>query len=497
MSAKIVLGLLLLKFYNTIMNIFFMHKNNYCIGDIKLDKYQSKAVYCNRNSYLVVAGAGSGKTLTIVGKVKYLIDNGVPPSKILCISFTNESVNSLKSSLMKRNLFVDCKTFHKLSLDILKDKNYYICSSDYLEYVCEEYFNSYIFFDDTYKIVPYEIDKYYKNVKDIIISFIHKVKCNQIDIEIVLKLLRKKIPKDHKVLLIIILKIYTLYEEELNSQKKIDFDDIINASISELDELMYFKYSYLIVDEYQDISYSKYLLIKKIINKFNVKFMAVGDDYQSIYSFSGSDLSYFVNFKRMFNSSVIKLRNTYRCPKDVVEIAKRFVMCNKNQINKRLISRNYINNSINVVYSENEINDLIKIFDSDDNFLVLGRNNKDFLLLKESDLISTDNGKIIYKDKSIRYMTVHSSKGLEEKNVIVLNVVDNYLGFPNKIYDNEIFDYIDKKNEFYPYAEERRLFYVAFTRCKNKVYFFTRKNKESIFLKELIKKYKYKINIFK
>ena len=76
-------------------------KKNYTFENIVLDKYQTKAVYCNNNRYLVIAGAGSGKTLTIVGKVNYLINNkNVNPKEILCISFTNESVNSLKEALI-------------------------------------------------------------------------------------------------------------------------------------------------------------------------------------------------------------------------------------------------------------------------------------------------------------------------------------------------------------------------------------------------------------
>ena len=95
----------------------------------------------------------------------------------------------------------------------------------------------------------------------------------------------------------------------------------------------------------------------------------------------------------------------------------------------------------------------------------------------------------------MRYLTVHKSKGLEEENVIVLNMNNSYLGFPNKIVNNKILDYVLTIKDFYLYEEERRLFYVALTRTKNNVYLFCNKNNPSIFIKELIKEHSNNIQI--
>jgi len=132
----------------------FFNRKKYNLNGIILDKYQSQAVYCNKKAYLVIAGAGSGKTLTIVAKVAYLLKNNVNKDKILCLSFTNETVSSLKNSLEKNNISVDVKTFHRLSLDILKNK-YNIASSNLLEYITEEFFESIIYYDNTYKLLEY------------------------------------------------------------------------------------------------------------------------------------------------------------------------------------------------------------------------------------------------------------------------------------------------------------------------------------------------------
>lgn len=445
-----------------------------------LDKYQTKAVLCNKKAYLVVAGAGSGKTLTIMAKIDYLLKNNVKCNKILCLSFTNETVNSLKESLKKININVKVQTFHKLALDIIGNK-YSIISNNLLDYIIDEYFIVFIYFDNTYLLLKYVDNLEY--VKEVIKSFINQLKALKLDEKYILSLLfNKLIDTDEKIVLVFILKIFLLYEEELNSENKIDFNDMINLAIDKIDKIKRFKYSYIIVDEYQDTSLSKYTLLKKIIDKYNVNLMAVGDDYQSIYSFTGTKMNLFTKFKKTFsNSKIIKMNYTYRNSYDIVEISKRFVLKNKNQITKRLKSNKYVKESITIVYIDNQINALNYIIKDLDNILVLGRNNKDLLDLKDKEY-----------DINIRFLTVHSSKGLEDDYVIILNVIDDILGFPNKIESSNILKYLNDYNQL---EEERRLFYVALTRARKKVFIFTIKGKESLFIKELLKEFRYKIKI--
>lgn len=486
-------------------NIF--KKDKYTFGKYTLDKEQTKAVKCINRALLIVAGAGSGKTLTIVARVNYLIENGIKPDKILCISFTNESVNSLKESLNKNNIAdVDVKTFHKLSLDILNQKKE-IANDNLLKYITEEYFYSFINYDKTKDLLDFyikdeELNKktFLTNFESVIVSFINLFKSYNYDKQYFLNIIKKEKDKDKKILLIVIFKIYALYEEELFCNNKIDFNDIINLAIKKIDKLKYFKYKYVIIDEYQDTSFSKYLLIKKLYDKFNLYLTAVGDDFQSIYSFTGCDLNIFFNFKKNFlNSKIIKLKNTYRCPSDVVNVSSRFVMKNKRQMRKSLHSFKRLKNSIIVVFSKNIISDFIHILEKHNDILVLGRNNKDVLLLIDNDNFTLDNNKIIYtkdESKNITFLTVHSSKGLEGENVVILNVVDDYLGFPNKIEENDLLNYLcTKKKENVLYGEERRLFFVALTRTRNYVYIFTNRFNKSIFVNELLTSYRWKIKI--
>ncbi len=185
------------------------------------------------------------------------------------------------------------------------------------------------------------------------------------------------------------------------------------------------------------------------------------------------------NFKRYFPfSKIIKLKNTYRNSSELIKIAGRFIMKNPFQIKKKLKSSISVKNPVQIVYYDN-LNDVLEkivMEDKIDDLYILSRNNKDL------DNIKLDN--VSYKKYS-----VHKSKGLEAKNVFLINVSSSNNGFPNKYTDHNILKYVNNYREYYPYEEERRLFYVALTRCKNKVYLFVPIHKESIFIKE-IKRYK-------
>ena len=236
------------------------------------------------------------------------------------------------------------------------------------------------------------------------------------------------------------------------------------------------KYKYIIVDEFQDTSYIRYKLLKSIITETRAKLICVGDDYQSIYRFNGCDIDMFINFKKYFGyTKILKINNTYRNSQELINVAGTFIMKNKNQIYKKLRSNKHTNKPIIISYkSVYEILDILVL--KYKSILILGRNNLDINMFKEK--------KFVYKDCHIKCMTIHSSKGLEDECVVLLNVVDDPLGLPSKIKNFEILNYVSI-NGTYPYDEERRLFYVALTRTKNEIYILTQKNNESIFIKEL------------
>lgn len=478
-----------------------------------LDTKQREIVVKNDKNTLVIAGAGSGKSLTIIGKIRYLIERKkVDEHRILCISFTNEATISLKNKLKKYYGYdIKVTTFHKLALDIIrKYQDVKITETDTLEYIIEEYFSkkeliSFICF--YFEIDEKNYEKYIlnhpyslKSLKQLIATFIHLYKANYPNFEYYKKIFKKvKFLKKDYMLLKIIYSIHKLYEDELCSSLEVDFDDMLHLATNYVNNNG-FPYScdYVIIDEYQDTSYSRFLLINAILEKTKAHILAVGDDFQSIYRFTGCNLNIFLNFKKYFKDSVIlKIENTYRNPIELIKIAGNFVMKNKKQLKKKLKSNIHLINPIQIAYYNNKKEIfkklILKIYNEyKSEIMILGRNNKDINSVIDEDFY-LDKDKLVYiKNKNInmKYYTVHKSKGLESDNVIIINMEDKILGFPSQLEENKILKYVLNQKEYYPFEEERRLFYVALTRTKNRVYLLVPNIKQSIFFKELIKNYK-------
>ena len=469
------------------------HKDDSFFNDVygkKLDKYQKKAVLNNSDRLLVVAGAGSGKTLTIIAKVKYLIERlDIKENEILCLSFTNETVNNLKEKVYYN---VDVLTFHKLALRVLQENkfNYKISRDTLINYVIDEYFL--IDHDETKKmLLEYFDNREYNEVinskeliilKNNLISFIKMIKCNQVSLSKIRRIKNRCTNNKDKIFLYFALSIFSIYENELMSEYNIGFDDMIIYAI-EFVKKNGFKnnYKYIIIDEYQDISGIRFNLINEILKRINSKLMCVGDDYQSIYGFSGSNVSLFFNFFNIFpNAERIDIKKTYRNSYELIKTSVKFIKKNPYQLRKNIEATFFYKNPIVLVYYDDFIKSYNSLFnylylEDEKNILVLARYNKDLDEVK----------KIEHKGINTRYLTVHMAKGLEEESVVLIKFSNDYLGFPSKIEDNHLLEVIKDNKEDILYAEERRLFYVALTRCKKRIYILVPRNNPSIFLKEI------------
>ena len=464
--------------------------NDKCNNDIKinnysLDKEQLKAIYTDELITLVIAGAGSGKTSLIVGKINYLIDEcRIKENEILCLSFTNEAVINLKSRV---KYCVDIMTFHRLALKIVKDK--YKINNNYLSYVIDEYFSGIAIHDkktkkklvnliDRVNVNKYEYylnNGYFDYLKYTIKKFIELFIVSGKEFKDFIKI------KKYKKLVSIIIDVYYLYITELKSKCEIDLNLLINKAVYYVDKCL-LNYKYIIVDEFQDISKVRMSLLHRLIYNNSAKLLVVGDDYQSIYGFSGSDLTSFLKLSKNKCSKVICLKNNYRCCKEIVDISCKFIMKNKSQIKKDIVSHKSISRPIVIVNDKCFSELLIYLSKKKREILILGRNNKDidkYISLDKLEEIKTRF------NSNIEYKTVHSAKGLEADYVIVINLEDSKVGFPNKINNPELINYVFPK-EKYEYAEERRLFYVTLTRSKNKVYLL-KANNPSVFFKEIVK----------
>lgn len=487
------------------------------IGKYYLDKTQEEIVKTEATYLLVTAGAGSGKTLTILGKIAYLInEKGFKETDILCLTFTNAAALSLKEKIKNElNLTVPTYTFHKLSLEILKDAKieYEIADSNILEAIVNEFFTG-----DIYNS-PYLLNlllKYLKipkqkqqeipkeelyQLEKTCISFIRLMKCNNYklsDFLIFLSKIKRTLNyrkyRQEKTILTMILNCFIKYQTYLIENNEIDFDDMIIKATKLITEYFSKDLKYIIIDEYQDTSLIRFNLIKEIIKKTNSKLMVVGDDFQSIYKFTGCDISLFLKFSTYFpDAKIMKLEQTYRNSQELIEIAGKFIMKNKYQIKKELYSKKNLKDPIKIINYHDIQKSFLQIVKKLSNninqkILVLGRNNFDINYILNSE-VKLKKDKLIIKDYEnldITYMTIHKSKGLESDNVILLNLKQEITGFPSQIKDNQLFRLINKKDS-YPYSEERRLFYVALTRTKNYVYLLVPNKNPSIFIEELKK----------
>ncbi len=287
--------------------------------------------------------------------------------------------------------------------------------------------------------------------------------------------------------------VYKKYQKELENNKKYDFTDMISKAsdeISKNEQTNQLKYKYILVDEFQDISKGRAHLLKTLLAmNYNSKLFVVGDDWQSINRFAGSDLSIMKNFGKEFGengtrkSVLIKLNQTYRFNSNISEVASKFIQKNPSQIKKEIIAKEATAPSVLIWYSDNEVNALENIVNQIYEEVKNKEDKKTSILILGRYKLNTDNIfgmelntciKGLQKDSDyqkildIEYSTIHSSKGLGKDYVIILSLRQG--AFPSSREDDPILDLVMAQKENFDNAEERRLFYVALTRAKEKVY---------------------------
>lgn len=285
-----------------------------------------------------------------------------------------------------------------------------------------------------------------------------------------------------------VLPILEKYDNTLKERNEVDFNDMINQATDSIKKnKSKYTYQYIIIDEYQDISFSRFNLIKEIRDLSDARLVCVGDDWQSIYRFAGSDISLFSSFDKYVGKyEQLLIEQTYRNSQTLIDISSKYIQKNSKQISKNPKSKKEpLEDPIKFVHHKQE--DIEDTFINEIQLLVNKYGNKPILILGRhsfdiNDLIkSPSNSKIKYIESSgklevrgfegidISFLTVHKSKGTESHNVIILNLRNHLLGFPNKMADDPILSLLLSDDEEYRFAEERRLFYVALTRTKNEV----------------------------
>ena len=427
----------------------------------------------------------------------------------------NNRFNEKELEEYKRHVNDKIKLHREHGTKLIYTFSKYNDGRDLIEHLKEELQKANIKLDtksniDIYRrIVKTAEDKYFSKFITLVCNFISKFKVNNFTMA---KFDEWKINvKDERTKLFIDIcyQCYLAYTKALRDYNAIDFEDMINNAANILDKRIkendLLPYDYILVDEYQDISLQRFDLCEKLSKASNAKIIAVGDDWQSIFRFSGAKIDLFTKFEeKMGYANILKITKTYRNSQELIDIAGGFVMANDEQIKKSLKSNKTIKDpvilmSYNDSYEkdendkgpfyrlgeaiENSLDHIVSVNGEKKNILLIGRFGFDGKnLTKLEDFFYMNGNKIKskkYPNLNIDFLTAHSSKGLGYDNVIVINGKDDIMGFPSKIEDDPVMKLVIKDDE------ERRLFYVALTRTKNRVYLITPQYRPSKFILEI------------
>lgn len=284
------------------------------------------------------------------------------------------------------------------------------------------------------------------------------------------------------------------YYNNCTDKSYIDFDGLIEYAIrlfkeNEKVRSRYLKrFKYVLVDEFQDVNNSQVEFLKLLLAKDSQLF-CVGDDWQSIYGFRGSEIDYIVNFEKHFeNAKLITLNFNYRSSDTIVVASNEIIKNNNFQIPKEIKAVNRGGKKIEVHYEEFEGQEVSFAWEKIQYHLSSGIKPEEILILYRRSAMSEQLKKALKKsDISVQFKTIHGAKGLEAKVVFILGLHASRGGFPDPWLQDKIYHIIKKTDYEVLYEEERRLFYVALTRAKEYVYLMSKKGSVSDFVKEIPK----------
>ena len=368
-----------------------------------LNKEQQEAVKTTKGPLLVLAGAGSGKTKVLTTRIAYLIKNGVRPKNILAVTFTNKAAKEMKARLgniLGENVvkYMWVGTFHGICGRILREniENYKFQSGKSLD-------RNFTIYDDadTNAVIKQAVkklnldDKIYapKLIKTIISNSKNKMQDAYTF---------STFARDFKSQNIA--RIFEEYENTLNNNNAIDFDDMLMLTVKLLEQnpdvrkQYYDRFQHILVDEYQDTNLAQYNLVNMLYSNLSKEIpkerslCVVGDVDQSIYSWRGADFTIIMNFQKDYkNAKLIKLEQNYRSTANILNVANAIIENNEERIDK-------------VLYSNKGEGELIDYFEAQDE-----ADEANFI----ATTIKTEAGED-YNRYAVLYRTNSQSRALEE-----------------------------------------------------------------------------------
>lgn len=340
-----------------------------------------------------------------------------------------------------------------------------------------------------------EFQGYGKDIKDfrrLVLSVLDLIKVENLSFEDVLKKSQEdqhERVRDFYKLAIPILK---RFNEYCTNKSYLDFNDMIIKTISlfknhsDIADKFKKKFEYILVDEFQDVNNLQVELIKLLLTDKNQLF-CVGDDWQSIYGFRGSNVDYIVNFQNHYqNAKTIKLNLNYRSTEHIVGASNEVIKHNKVKVEKLIQSTKKSNSKIHIFAGKDEDDQLNYAVEEVRKLMDNGYSKEDILFLyRRSKMSSPFFERFKQEGLFFNGKTIHASKGLEAKAVFIIGMTEGGGGFPDIWMEDRIFQVVKASNHDILMEEERRLFYVSITRAKDELFLLTIKGNESSFLKEI------------
>ena len=474
---------------------------------------QQHAVLLNDDHNLVLAGAGSGKTSVLTARVAYLLQSHLAQAEeILLVAFGRDAAGEMEQRL-KNNIGlaaekIQVNTFHQLGLSILNKvdggnavispialdeklkkawcidwlKRHWMTPTNFKRWQkhLSQWPIAYLAGDD-------ELGSHVENPK--LIAWLEK----QLDQLALLGISKKSVQErlvehpDYPRLnseLALCWPCYQAWQEMLKESNHIDFNIMISRATNYVTKRKFAApWKFIMIDEYQDISPQRLDLIQALCeqNPNQCNLFAVGDDWQSIYQFAGSDVDLTTDFEsRMPYSTVHHLDTTYRFNDKLGEVANRFVQQNPQQREKTLNSVKTQSSKAVVLSPSSSVEKILDGLNRKASgiktVLLLGRNH-----YHKPELLRDWQNRFL--SLKLEFMTCHASKGKEADYVIILSVDEGQ--FPARVKALHLDGALTASNDNFAFAEERRLFYVAMTRAREKVWI-TYTGNGSVFVQELL-----------
>ncbi len=313
-----------------------------------LNKYQKEAAIHKDGPLLIVAGAGAGKTKTIVHRIVNLIKEGIAPEKILAVTFTNKAAKEMREKILKeievsakgQNTIPFVSTFHSLGVHIIKENARLVGVTRHFTILDEN--DSVSLIKEALKESDLDPKQYEpKKIKNII----SREKGKFTKLEDYFADAREHLPR-------IVARVWKIYEAKKVKENALDFDDLLLKATTLLKEnesvrkIYQERWQYIHIDEYQDTNEAQYIM-SKLISEGHKNICVVGDADQNIYSWRGANLKNILHFEKDYpNAKIILLEENYRSTKNILEAANEVIKKNKYRPDKNLFTENPIGEKI-------------------------------------------------------------------------------------------------------------------------------------------------------